>query len=201
MKTTITVVGAILLLAGCANRPAVPSGTPTTVAPIESPTARPSLQSPIAADLQDPQLTVIRACDYFPEEITGQVLGQVWREHFESSAISNPSGSGLFADERPFEFGWAECEYYPGGWLLASRRALSRAEQVALIETAFGADGFSIRTIDGRTVFRRLCRDNQADCRPAIAISAFPHFVLIVPDDASVPLRAAAAAVIRRIDG
>jgi len=200
MKTTIAAVGAVLLLAGCAN-PAAPFGAPTTtVAPEDSSAAQPPSPSPSTAVLEVPQLTVIHACDYFPEEITRQVLGQHWREHVESSAISSPSGRGLFADEHPFAYGWAECEYYPGGWLLASRRPLSRAEQVAVIETAFGADGFSTSTIDGRTVFTRTCRDHQSDCRIAIAISAYPHFVVIAPDDQSVAMRAAAAAVIGRIE-
>ena len=98
--------------------------------------------------------------------------------------------------------GWGACEYYPprsriGGWVFASRHAVTAEEAPAVAAHQFGY-GLTTDEVAGRPVYLNSCIEPTKDCSAAIAISADPYFVIVVPDRHSSPdeLRALAESVI-----
>ena len=126
------------------------------------------LAAPWADDPPDENLIEdLHVCDYLPEEVIAEALTEPWTA-FEQGSMEE-FGNG----------GWAACEYFQG-WIYASRHPISGASASAVVENQLGAGFVTDQTV-GRTVFLNDCA--VADpCKPAIAISAEPHFVIIVPD-------------------
>jgi hypothetical protein len=128
----------------------------------------------------------LAACDYLPEEVIAEVVSEPWAQ-FEFQSESHGDG------------GWAACEYWQG-WIFASRHRTSADDASAIVEIQFGP-GYSTDEIAGRTVYFNACLDPGATCEPAIAISAEPHLVIIVPSEGDeLMLRSLAAALIERLD-
>jgi hypothetical protein len=130
------------------------------------------------------------ACDYLPETPLTWYRGD---EHAD------------------FGGGWAACSYPPGGWVFASRHEFSSAEALLAVETLFGIDGFTTDRIAGRTVYFNACVEGGdgppvvvlRSCTPAVAISAEPHFVIVVPSVGQAVtgnLRHLAESLIQRLD-
>jgi hypothetical protein len=95
---------------------------------------------------------------------------------------------------------WGSCEYLFDGWVFASRHPISADQAGPVVARQFG-DGITTDQIAGRTVYFNACLDAAADCTAAVAISAEPHLVIVVPDEGSESdLRMLAAAVIGGLD-
>jgi hypothetical protein len=120
----------------------------------------------------------MRVCDYLPE------IALTWYRPGERT---------------DFGGGWAACSYPTGAWVFASRYQISSAGVLDLVKAQFGVDGFTTDEIAGRTVYFNSC--DEVDCLPAVAISAEPHFVIVVPVDyLGSDLRELAESVIQRIN-
>jgi hypothetical protein len=160
-----------------------------------APTATPTFDAVVAA----PRFSEINACEYFPPDVSARLLGDPWEVHHQWSTLTQMT----WTLDGPTPYGWAACENYPGGWVYATRRPMSRSEEIAVIRSAFGDDGFSATTIQGKTILIRGCAVKPRLCKPAMAISVYPHFVIITfpKRESHATLRAAADAVIESTQG
>ena len=128
-----------------------------------SPTPEPvaSAPPPEVAPLAD-------ACEYVPAELVSDLIGQIQGdvEHY-------PMWS---AD-------WAFC-WYPvnedGLAIAASRRSFPSARAAEQATSLFGEEGFSSERIAGHDVYFNGCDSSSRSCRAAVAISADPHFVIVI---------------------
>jgi hypothetical protein len=114
--------------------------------------------------------------------------------------LAFPVWPGNGRETEVFDGGWALCEYLAHGWVFASRHPVSSEAATAVVANQFGRD-YTTDSVAGRTVYLNACIEPDPACRPAIAISADPHLVIVVPDRQTSPdaLRDLAAAVIRSI--
>jgi hypothetical protein len=95
---------------------------------------------------------------------------------------------------------WGSCEYLFDGWVFVSRHPVSADQAVIAVAHQFGI-GFTTDQIAGQTVYFNACADPAAQCSPAVAISAEPHFVIVVPDEGTESeLRTLATALIEHLD-
>lgn len=158
--------------AGCEALSRTPMA-PEPYVPDQSPDALGDNLSPRGNLIED-----LRACDYLPEN--------EWPRPYE------------YTD---FGGGWAACESMGGGWLFASRHPISSAEALTVVQNQFGVGGFTTDEIAGRTVYLNNCLEPASVCSLAIAVSAEPHFFIIVSGDGSeTTMRLLAEAMIERID-
>jgi hypothetical protein len=131
-----------------------PFGAPTPT-PAPMPSTAPGEPAPLAD-----------ACDYVPSSLVGDLIGAVQGEveHYP----------GWSSD-------WAFC-WYPvnesGLAIAASRRSFPGERAVEQVRALFG-EGFSTERIAGRDVFFNGCATEET-CRAAVAISAEPHFVVVI---------------------
>jgi len=149
-----------------------------------SPTPEPVASAPpaAAAPLAD-------ACDYVPAELVSDLIGQIQGdvEHY-------PTWS---AD-------WAFC-WYPvnedGLAIAASRRSFPSDRAAEQAMSLFGEEGFSTEQIAGHDVYFNGCDSSGRSCRAAVAISAEPHFVIVIWQPGSqATLRQLAERVIQDLD-
>ena len=98
--------------------------------------------------------------------------------------------------------GWAECQYGAlGVQVFASLHPVAMEDALAIVGNQFGPS-FTVEEMAGRAVYINDCVGTDLACTPAVAVSAEPHFVVIVPGwDASYDaLRHFASEVIDSLD-
>ena len=142
-------------------------------------------EPPMPAARDGPLIPELQVCEYLddPDEAaSGPPAG--WRQIWEST---------------DFGGGWAACEYFPGGWVFASRHPVTPQEAEAIARHQFGV-GMTSEQVAGRTVYLNACGGADGECSPAIAVSAEPHLVIVIPDDDTADLRELARLVIDGLD-
>jgi len=149
---SVTVVGLLPHEPDCLGE-AAPAAAPT-------PAPAPSTPADEAAPFAD-------ACDYVPAALVGEVIGPVAgaTEHYPGWSTE-----------------WAFC-WYPvdreGLAVFASRRPVPGDRAAAQARALFGDVGFSAEQIAGHDVFMNGCEGTGGQCRAAVAISAYPHFLVV----------------------
>ena len=116
--------------------------------------------------------------------------------------------SAAWGNGRPLDdhgWGWASCEYYPAAvpaWVFASRHPVTTEEAPAVAANQFG-EGFTTDEVAGHPVYLNSCVEPDPDCSAAIALSAAPYFVILVPEEQNTPERLLAWAemVIESVSG
>ena len=117
---------------------------------------------PVPGGTPDPAVAGITACAYLPELV----------------------GHGI---AYPYNGNWLRCEWFsrptlPGGWMYARGRTTSPGEAEELAGLLFGNGNFTTTQLSGATVFLNVCVSRPSECQPAVAISASPYFIVVVPD-------------------
>jgi hypothetical protein len=96
---------------------------------------------------------------------------------------SSDQGNGYAREDRGD--GWASCEYDAPpvmGFVFASRHPVSTDDAPDVVAHQFGA-GFITEEISGRPVYLNPCVEPDPNCSAAIAVSAEPLLVILVPDE------------------